>query len=147
MSWWDDVKFVVTGEQSTAVKANWGQAFAGGAPGGTAGGSGSAGVISMNREEMEDTLKRAQNLLNEITKAQESAPRLANVRPPAFDPASVAATASVNKGGQYYVGHLRRQIAYLNTITDKMQKALGDTVEADEEAAGTVQRTGEGAYG
>ncbi|WP_052371754.1 hypothetical protein [Amycolatopsis taiwanensis] len=161
MSWWDDVKFVVTGEQGTAVKMV-GQAFARKASGaalgqagfttGTAGaavssGSGSAGVISMSREEMEDTLKRAQNLLADINYAMESAPRLQNMRAPAKDPATVAATDSANNGGKYYVGHLRRQKAYLDKVVERMQKALGMTVQGDEQAAGTVNRAGEGIAG
>ncbi|TVT54245.1 hypothetical protein FNH05_10560 [Amycolatopsis rhizosphaerae] len=160
MSWWDDVTFVVTGEQSTAVKAHWGQAFAGGpppagAPGGPAGGSGSAGVISMNREEMEDTLKRARDLLNEINQQLNSARFganakpyiLENMAPPAQDPASVAATKAANNAGTYYYGHLRRQQAYLRTVIDKMSKALGETVQADQGAVDIVNKAGEGMYG
>ena len=130
MGWWDDVKFVVAGEQSNAVKAagnTFGQTPTGAALGvapdaaGSVGGpvnavssgSGSAGTVSMSREEMEDTLKRANQLLLDITSQTNVAGFLTNMQAPAQDPGSAAATASANNGGNYYVGHLQRQAGYL----------------------------------
>jgi hypothetical protein len=167
MGWWDDVKFVVTGAQTSAAKAAGqaigqgatgaalGQAGFGGATGSAAGtvanavssGSGSAGTISMSREDMEDTLKRAQNLLNDITNQLGPAEPLTRIQAPAKDPASVTATESANNGGRYYVGHLRRQQAYLNKVIDKMQEALNITVQADENSTGTINDVGRGIAG
>jgi hypothetical protein len=161
MSWWDDVKFVVTGEQSNAVKAPPGQeirATAGSmvgvapdanpAPGATSNtvsaGRGSAGEIRMSRDEMEDTLRRARNLLTDISNQITPASFLTRMQPPATDPASVSATNGANNGGSYYVGHLRRQQAYLQVVIDKMQKALGFVVETDEQQGKTIQNTAGG---
>jgi hypothetical protein len=161
VSWWDDVKFVVTGEQSNAVKAPPGQAI--GAPAGSmvgvapnvnppsgaasntvSAGGGSAGEIRMSRDEMEDTLRRAQNLLEDIQSQVNPAQRLTNMRRPAEDPASIAATDSANNGGKYYVGHLERQQAYLQVVIDKIQKALGIVAEADAQQSATIQKTAGG---
>lgn len=165
VSWWDDVKFAVT-EQGNAVQAAGqvvGQAATGAALGDggfTAGstpgaavsavssGSGSAGTISMSRDEMEDTLRRARDLLEEINNQRGPAERLTAITAPAHDPGSVAATDSANNGGKYYVGHLQRQAAYLNKVIGKMQDALGYTVQVDEDNRQTLQNIGgEGAYG
>jgi hypothetical protein len=165
MSWWDDVKFVVTGEQTSAVKAApqaIGQTAMGAAlgNGGFAAGSalaaaandvgssgGSAGVISMNRDEMEDTLKRAENLRNDINGQIDPASFLTRMQAPAEDRASKGATSSANNAGKYYVGHLQRQQAYLNTVIAKMREALGLTVRADQDSADTVNEVGRGIAG
>ncbi|MFD2416425.1 hypothetical protein [Amycolatopsis pigmentata] len=172
MSWWDDVSFVVTGEESNAVKgagqaigqagqaigqnaagAVLGQAGFGGpadVPAGASAvtsGGGSAGTIRMSREEMEDTLKRAQDLLKEITDQLRPAERLTQIQAPAKDPASLAATGSANNAGTYYVGHLRRQQAYLNKVVSKIAAALNITVQTDEGTAGAVGQAGKGAFG
>lgn len=165
MSWWDDVSFVVTGEESSAVKgagqaigqkatgAVLGQAGFGGpvdAPAGASAvtsGGGSAGTISMSREEMEDTLKRAQDLRKEISDQLRPADTLTRMKTPARDPASLAATGSANNAGSYYVGHLRRQLAYLDKVISKIATALNITVQTDEETAGAVGQAGKGAFG
>lgn len=165
MSWWDDVTFVVTGEGGNAVKAA-GQAIGPNATGAVLGqagfggpadvppgadavssGSGSAGTISMSREEMEDTLKRAQQLHKEISDQLRPALTLTRMQTPARDPASVAATGSANNAGTYYVGHLRQQQAYLSKVIGKIAAALNITVQTDEETADAVGQAGEGTIG
>lgn len=165
MSWWDDVTFVVTGEGANAVTAGartigqdatggvLGQAGFGGpvdAPAGASAkssGGGSAGTISMSRDEMEDALRRAQELLQEITYQLRPAERLTQIQVPARDPASLAATDSANNAGRYYVGHLRRQQAYLNKVISKIAAALNITVENDERTAAAVGEAGKGIAG
>lgn len=154
MGWWDDVKFVVTDDQSSAIKTT-GQTVAavGVAPDVTASGpassaitsgGGSAGEIRMSREEMEDTLKRAQNLLTDISNQITPASFLTRMQAPASDPASVGSANTANDAGDYYVGHLRRQQAYLQVVIDKMQKALGIVVETDDQQGTAIQNTAGG---
>ena len=110
MDFWKETSFVVTDAPGAPP------------PGVTS--ASPAGDFRMTRDEMDGTRRKAEALLRKIVDQQAPAVRLTNMRSPADEPVSNGATKTLNDAGQYYVGHLKRQQAYLEVMIDKMRKAL-----------------------
>lgn len=133
MDFWKETSFVVTD--------------APGAPPSEVTSASPAGGFRMTRDDMEATLQKAEALRLKILTQQGPATRLTNMHSPADEPVSNGVTQTLNNAGQYYVGHLKRQQAYLEVVIDKMRKALGMVSLADESAADQTKSAGEGAIG
>lgn len=134
MGFWDSISFTVT----DAMKgAPIGAAAA--AVGGTSGGG-----ITMDRDEM-------RNFLEQVKKTQQLCQQqvLGNrfrsqITPPAEDPASVLFTNAVQAARDARDKYLQDQLDMYNELVDKLQKALGITTEADDQAADAVNKAAGG---
>jgi hypothetical protein len=133
MDFWKETSFVVTDAPGAPP------------PGVTS--ASPAGDFRMTRDEMDGTRRKAEALLRKIVDQQAPAVRLTNMRSPADEPVSNGATKTLNDAGQYYVGHLKRQQAYLEVMIDKMRKALDMVSLAEETNRKAVQDAGGGSLG
>jgi hypothetical protein len=153
VSFWDEAQFVVTDAPLPAGGGSLGVAPGGmptsgpppspGAPSNVVASS-PAGGFRMTRDEMDSTRQKAEALLDQIQRQQAASERLSNIQSPADEPVSNGVTATLNNAGEYYQGHLRRQVAYLEVVIDKMRQALGMVSLAEENSQKMLQQTGEG---
>jgi len=103
--------------------------------------------FSMSTDEMRSILDKARTLLATIHKQFRNAEKLWQVDPPADEPASVGAVNDANgviATGRYYSGHLQFQADYLSELIKRLEKALGITEEADQQAADMAKNSGAG---
>lgn len=101
--------------------------------------------FSMSTDEMRSLLTKAQGQRQTIQEQLDKAHILSQADPPADEPASTNAVNGpngVNETGRYYEGHLRYQFDYLSELIQRMQKALGIIVEADQQAGDTTKKAG-----
>ncbi|WP_297547331.1 hypothetical protein [Amycolatopsis sp.] len=112
-----------------------------------AGGSTPAGGqgFSMSADEMHAMLTKAKATRQLIQAQFLPAERLSQGVPPANEPASNGAVLGqngVNDTGRYYQGHLHIQNQHYSSLIQKLESALGETVEADDQAADAANKTG-----
>ncbi|MFD9889737.1 hypothetical protein ACFWY9_10370 [Amycolatopsis sp. NPDC059027] len=106
--------------------------------------------FSLDRGEAERMLKQAQQLLVEMQPALADANALAQIQPPARDPASMKYHGDLTRqdSGQpaalsFGAGHVRVQIAYLSELVTRLETALGKTHQADLRADGDIRKAGQ----
>ncbi|SFO98851.1 hypothetical protein SAMN05421810_101607 [Amycolatopsis arida] len=140
-SWLSDVTFWVDGKASSP-------ATGGGGSGGADTGGGGGGGFSLTRDEAESLLRECRGILDDLRACEERAAGLTRMGPPAQDPASVALNkAFVGDGSDpgafgYGHGHIKKEIAYLEELIDRLRRALNDIDDADDVAARQVGRAG-----
>jgi hypothetical protein len=125
--------------------------------GGVAAAAGAAAAgpgFSLDRDEAQAMLTDVTGILTDLQDLRNSANSLKQVRPPAQDPASVAYNASLASNGSgapgafdYGAGHVDVEIAYLEELKQRLDKALGKTEEADDQAATDASKAGAGPTG
>ncbi len=101
--------------------------------------------FSMSSDEMRSLLHKARAQRNTISEQFVRAQWLSQATPPADEPASTSAVSGpngVNETGRYYEGHLKYQFSYLSELIQRMERALGITEEADQQAADTAKNAG-----
>ncbi|MFD9891761.1 hypothetical protein ACFWY9_20675 [Amycolatopsis sp. NPDC059027] len=110
--------------------------------------------FSLDRGEAERMLEQARALKGRVKDAEADANALAQIHPPARDPASIAYHGDLTRraDGQpaafsFGAGHLRVQHAYLKELVFRLETALGRTHESDENAAEGIAKAGTAAGG
>lgn len=157
MDFWQDVKFEVTDTPSPAPAGGGSLGVApstpptpttvpgsGAAASNVAASPSPAGSFRMSRDEMDALRQKFEGTLQKIREQRVGAQRLTTMHSPADEPVSNGVTATLNNAGEYYMGHLRRQEAYLLVVIDKMRQALGMVSMADEDNQKIVQNAGGG---
>lgn len=152
--WWDSVSFggAAGGAAGSAVGKIAGDVPRGPGPGTSGGG------FSMSKGEMQQALKLARNMLEDLEDRQYNVERFSQITPPSDDPASTRYTkggwmASFFGGGKNaisagdaYREASKRQMNYLEKLIEKLEGALGITTKRDEEAQDSF-KTQEGKLG
>lgn len=138
MSFFDGINFAVAGVASDVVGG-----AAVGAAASAVGGTG--GAVTMDRDEMTAFLqkvKQTQGLCQQqvlgATYVQGS------VTPPAQDPGSIMVTNAVTAARDARNQYLQQQLEMYNELVAKLEKALGLTVESDQQAADAVNQAAGG---
>ncbi|MFE0022560.1 hypothetical protein [Amycolatopsis sp. NPDC059021] len=110
--------------------------------------------FSLERGEAERMLEQARQLRIKVKDAENDARTLAQIQPPAGDPASISYHGDLTRraDGQpaafsFGAGHLLVQHAYLSELIDRLETALGKTHESDENAGADIARAGNKAGG
>ncbi|MEC3980850.1 hypothetical protein [Amycolatopsis sp. H20-H5] len=68
------------------------------------------------------------------------------IQSPGQDPASLRNTDANNTSGNYYRGHLMRESAYLSSVIQKMDDALGIHEANDRQAGNDLNQAGGGLF-
>lgn len=139
--WWDSVSFGGAGAVAgAAVGKAVGDTLAKGPSGGSGGG------FSMSKGEMQQALKLARNMREDLQLRKHNVDRILRITPPSEDPASTRYTkggwmSSFFGGGKNAIGAGKayleaseRQINYLDKLIEKLEGALDITTRRDEEA-------------
>ncbi|WP_158684565.1 hypothetical protein [Amycolatopsis orientalis] len=113
-----------------------------GQAGGASGGGGAPGFY-LSKDAMTAELTNLQKLQERIKGQLEAARPMWSILSPGQDPASLRNTDASNNSGYHYRDHLLRQSAYLNSIIQKMQDALGIHEAHDEQAGKDIKQAGQ----
>jgi hypothetical protein len=102
--------------------------------------------FSLTRDEAEELIRQATDVLTEINKMLLKAETLMQVTPPAQDPASINFNRQLVGNGQdagafgYGKGHLLREQGYLTELVQRLNEALGHTTSSDQSATVSLNR-------
>jgi hypothetical protein len=113
----------------------------GGGGGGASGGSGAAGFY-LSSDAMTTELGNLKKLRTRIDIQLDRSRPMWSIVSPGQDPASLRNTSASNNSGDFYRGHLLRQSAYLGTVIQKMENALGIHESNNEQASTDITQTG-----
>jgi hypothetical protein len=109
--------------------------------GGSAASGGSAGFC-LSRDAMTDELGNLKRLRDRIDAQLDLSRPMWSIISPGQDPASLRNTEASNSSGNFYRGHLLRQSAYLGTVIQKIEDALGIHESNNEQATKDIKQTG-----
>ena len=130
--------FTVAGAASSIGAA---AAAAGAVAEDTAAGAGGGGGFTMSRDEMTSMLTKAKGTLKLISEQLTDAAAIAQIEPPGDDAASGEFTDTAIDAGKHYLGHLGIQQQRYQQLIAKLEKALGLTVDVDEDSSKAIQAT------
>jgi hypothetical protein len=147
VGWLDGLTFQVA-DRANAVKGA-ARAIDAPAPAGlTAAGAGVGGVagggFTMSTEEMTNLLAQVKATRDKCREQTQDSQKGTVIRPPAQDPGSVAFTNSAQASRDARDQFLVDQLNMYNELVDKLEQALGITVEADQRAADATKQAGGG---
>ncbi|MBB1152479.1 hypothetical protein [Amycolatopsis dendrobii] len=111
--------------------------------GGASGGGGGAPGFYLSKDAMTAELTNLKKLQARIEAQINNARPMWSITPPGQDPASLRNTDASNNSGNLYQGHLTRQSAYLGTVIQKMEDALGIHSSHDEQAGHDINQAGQ----
>lgn len=117
-----------------------------GPAGGGASGGGSAPGFYLSKDAMTAELGNLKKLRARIDAQLNAAVPMWSIVSPGQDPASLRNTNASNNSGNSYRSHLVRQSAYLGTVTQKMEEALGIHDAHDQQAGQDLNKQGEGHF-
>jgi phage-related tail protein len=100
------------------------------------------GGFTMSRDEMESMLTKATGTLKLIGDQLISAANIARIDPPGDDSSSIDFTNVAIDSGNAYLKHLDVQKTRYQSLIDKLNQALGHTVETDQQAADALPKPG-----
>ena len=101
--------------------------------------------FSMSSDEMRALLTKAKTMRDVIRQHRNDATKLIQVTPPADEPASnnaVFAENGIIKTGDKYMEHMQNQEDYFSELIQRMERALGITEAADQQASETAKKSG-----
>jgi hypothetical protein len=130
VGFWDGISFAVT---DAVQSAQLGAAVAA-----------VGGGVTMDRDEMTNFLEQVKKTRELCQQQVYGNRRVAKVMPPAEDQASVMFTNAAQTSRDAREKYLQEQLDMYNQLVDKLQKALGITTEADQQAADTVNKAAGG---
>lgn len=113
-----------------------------------------SGGFSLDKDQATTMLAQAKKMRLDLRAIQNKAEFLEKMSAPAQDPVSVAYTKAATWQGAdnpgafaYGSGHIRLEVLYLSEIIDRLDKALGLTEAADDQAGADVGKAGAGTEG
>lgn len=134
VSFWDGINFAVTDAMASA-QVGAAVAATSGAPG---------GGVTMDRDEMTSFLEQVKKTRQLCQDQVTGNWQRGQITPPAEDSASVMFTNAAQASREARDKYLQEQLKMYNELVDKLQKALGITTEADEQAADAVNKAAGG---
>jgi hypothetical protein len=100
--------------------------------------------VTMDRDEMTNFLEKVKQTQQLCQQQVAGIQFQGQMTPPAEDPASVMFTNAAQTSRGARNKYLQDQLNMYNELVDKLQKALGITTEADQQAADTVNKAAGG---
>ncbi|QYN24442.1 hypothetical protein [Amycolatopsis sp. DSM 110486] len=143
-SWLTGLDFVITDAPAGGGAASGGAVGDVPNPGGPG-----AGRFSLSREEAQGMLTRARSVRDRLQDLQHKAIELLQIKAPADDPSSVSYNSLLVGGqgtGAFASGNdqVTQELKYASDLVQALEKALGLTVTADEQAGTDVKNAAAG---